>query len=412
MRSSARRIPLFALVCLLFSAGLVRAEEKTEAFPQELEADLSAGTTDIYHLRFADAREHFEHAIELRPDHPAAYFFLTMMRWYELTYDSLLCRNPVIERQIQRQADRTIEVAKEFAKHPGQEAVGDLYLGGALGTKGWYYVSRSQFLKAYFSGKKGFHLLRKIPDIDPELYDAYLGIGMYEYYAATLGPVLRVLSAFLVHGDKEEAWRDLELAQSKSRYVRFESAYFMWNAALDDRQYDRAMDKVRFLNSSIPNSPLFEWCEIQTLYYMREWEEVLSKGEAYIAKAHAEPLERGTLPSPYSLLLAKVYYHCGAAAFNLRKFDLARSYFEKAVEQPADFDGWRTMANLRLGELDDLAGRRKRAVERYRSVVDAPKVWDSRKQAKERLSHPFSEDFLTDGAILHSPLEMWKEDIE
>src|SRR5205085_1816693 len=101
-----------------------------------------------------------------------------------------------------------------------------------------------------------------------------------------------------------------------------------------------------------------------------------SKGEAYISKAHspAGSTEHSPRPNPYTLLLAKVYYHCGSAAFNLKKFDQAKSYFEKAVEQPAEFTGWGTMATLRLGELDDLAGRREEAAEHYRSVLYDPKV--------------------------------------
>jgi tetratricopeptide (TPR) repeat protein len=407
-----------AAVCGLLAAGLcasgVRAQDKASAFPPELEADLSAGTTAIYHLEFTEAREHLERAIQTRPDHPAAHFFITMMKWYMLTYDSLLRKDAVLERQIEKQADRTIDVAKDYVKRPGHEPVGFLYYGGGLGTKGWYYVSRGQFVKAYFSGKKGYNYLRRIPEIDPELYDAYLGIGMYEYYAATLGPVLKVLSAFLVSGNKEEALRSLELAQARSRYVRMEAAYFLWNAFLEDGKFDQAMEKVRFLNRSVPGSPLFNWSEIQTLFYQKKWEAVLQKGDEYISKSHAPAgvTEHPSRTNPYTLLLAKVYYHCGAAALNLKKPELARVYFEKAAAQPSEFSGWNALSELRLGEFEDLAGRRDQAVAHYRKASEGGKIWDLNRQAKDRRNRPFTEKDFAARTVLHSPLEDWKQEID
>ncbi len=379
------------------------------AFPPELEADLSAGATAIYYLQFDDARAHLDAIIRTRPDHPAAYFFSAMAKWYEITYDSLLQRDPRLDKEFEDLIDKTISVSRKFSKAPATEAAGDLYWGGGLGAKGWRLVSRRQWVKAYLSGKKGFALLEDAIRIEPELYDAYLGVGMYQYYAATLGPVLKVLSTFLVRGDRQEALHYLESAQHKSRYVRLEAAYFMWNAFMDEGRLAEAESKLAYLLNAIPQSPLFEWCEIQTLFYQKRWDDVLKKGAAYEHAARSGP----NLPnraSTHQLLLAKVYYHCGLAALNMNNQTLARHYFDLCAAEPAAFQGWKTMALLRRGELSDIEGNRVRAMGDYRVAAAMPDVWDSKSLAKSRLKSPYRSNG-HHGAAHHSPLKQWQGEI-
>ena len=406
-------VPAFAAVILFFCfCAPLRAQKYTNmAFPRELEADLSAGTTAIYMLDFKTAEDHFNRAIEIMPEHPAAYFFLTMLYWYELAYDTLINRNPVIEKAIEDQAELTISVAKKFTKNEDTKTVGNLYWGGALGAKGWFYFSRGQWVRSYFSGKKGYVLAKKVIERDPELYDAYLGVGMYEYYAATLGPVLRALSSFFVRGDREKALKYLHTAEQKSRYVKLEAAYFLWNAAVEEGWYGEAYDKIEVLTRTFPKSPLFRWSEIQTLFFQMKWEEVLKKSDEYISYALAGPQPENFI-HPYSLLLAKVYYHMGAAAFNLKKYELALSCFEKAIACPSDFDGWRIMAYLRAGELCDIQGKREKALAYYKAVLKYPKVWNSTKVARDRINKPFRRDPNPKNGFIYSPLELWRQELK
>ncbi len=400
---------LFALatLSLCIRPSLARANGSV-AFPPELEADLSAGATAIYYLQFDTARHHLDNIIRIRPDHPAAYFFTAMATWYEITYDSLLHRDPALDKQFEEMIDKTIGVSKRFSKDNATEAAGNLYWGGGLGAKGWRLVSRRQWVKAYLSGKKGFSLMQNAIKLDPELYDAYLGVGMYEYYAATLGPVLKVLSSFLVRGNREEGLRYLQAAQTKSRYVRMEAAYFMWNAFMDEGHLPEAEEKLAFLMHTIPQSPLFEWCEIQTLFYEKKWDEVLKKGETYEMTARSGPQLRGR-KSPHQLLLSKVYYHCGLAALNLKNNALAHRYFDKGAAEPSAFRGWNTLSHLRRGEMADLEGHRAKAEENYRFVMAMPDVWDSKSIAKSRLRTPYKNG--SHEAFHHSPLQQWQGEI-
>lgn len=409
-----RKISVFflSLFILFFLSKELKAQKHNEnGFPSILEADLSASATAVYHLQFNSAERHLHHAMLLLPDHPAPYFFMTMLRWYQFTYDSLENKNPVLEKALEYEAERAIQTAKKYVKK--NKATGFLYWGGALGSKGWYRVMRGQWVRAYFDGKKGYSLMRKVIEIDPQLYDAYLGIGMYEYYAATLGPALRALASFSIRGDKESALRSLQVAQNMSRYVRLEAAYFLWSGAMDEGRLADAKKIAEVLTQSYPESPLFRWCEIQTLFYQKKWVETILKGEKYREDAlKVKGPQQGNFVNPFNLLLAKVYYHCGAAAFNLRHFDRAKFYFSKAMEQHSEFVGWKAMAILRMGELLELEGKRNEAIENYKKVLGLPKVWNSHKLAKERLKKPYQLDRKNGNNFIYSPLQLWISEVK
>jgi len=312
---------------------------------------------------------------------------------------------------LEKRVDESILKSKSFSKNPKTRAVGNLYRGGALGAKGWYHISRKQWVRAYFSGKKGNALLKKVIELEPEIYDAYLGVGMYQYYAATLGPALKVLASFFVRGNKAEAMRNLKVAAIKSRYVKTEASYFLWNAAADERRLEDAHKQVAILLDSFPRSPLFKWSEIQTFFYERNWKEVLSKSQEFIERARAQT-GKGKRHKGYSLLLSKVLYHCGAAAFNLQDYSQAKSYFDRTIEQAAEFKGWKTMAYLRRGELYDADGKRTDALRNYRHVFHFPDVWKSHKTARKRIDKAMVRSQLYDGSVIYSPLEFWQLELK
>ena len=393
----------FVWIFFLWIAPLHALGYTEASFPPELEGDLSAGASSMYHLDFEAMQFHLSNAIAIKPEHPAAYFFQAMGQWYRLTYDSLENNNSNLENKLDQYLNQTIEVSRKYSGSKKFLPVSSLYWGASLGAKGWYFVSRGQWVRAYFSGKKGYSLVRKVVDSDPELYEAYLGLGMYEYYAATLGPALKILASFFVRGDREKAMRYLRLAEMRSRYVRLESAYFMWNAFMDEGRLGEALKQSNKLNEIFPHSPFFNWCEIQTLFYQKDWHQVLLKGNKYIHKALEKNETQGL--NTYTLLLGKVYFHCGAASFNLGKLDDAKVFFNKAVQSPSEFSGWKIVSFLALGMISDSQGLRSEAVHYYEQVLSFPKVWEVQKFAKKCLKSPY---FYSAEKEMRSPLQTWK----
>jgi len=302
-----------------------------------------------------------------------------------------------------------IKKAESYADDPDTAAVGYLYWGGALGAKGWFHVTRGNWVRAYLSGKKGYNHMKKVLELDPRVYDAYLGVGMFEYYAATLGPTLRSLASFAVRGDQEEAARYLTLAQTRSRYVRLEAGYFLWNAAVDEDRLEDAQARAQEFKRTFPESPFFRWCEIFTLFRMKKWREMLEVCDEYFARAYAGPQPHNYV-NPFEKLLSKILYHCGLAAYRMGDFRLAKDFFDRTIDQKTEFEGWKILAYLRRGEIFDLEGKRTEALVKYRAVLKYPDIYDSRKTARARIRRPYRR-YPEDGpGVLnaYTPLEKYR----
>ena len=79
--------------------------------------------------------------------------------------------------------------------------------------------SRKSWLTAYIDGRRAYRNAGKAVALDPALYDAYLGIGAFDYYVATLSGFVRAL-AFTGGGDKAQGLAKLRLAAERGRFSR------------------------------------------------------------------------------------------------------------------------------------------------------------------------------------------------
>src|SRR6185436_15881562 len=90
---------------------------------------------------------------------------------------------PEVRANLEQDYQDTVRVAEkalESAKDDKTRAEAYLYLGGAQGLKGRWLVTQKQWLKAYRLGKSGHRMLQRALEKDPQLYDAYLGLGIYD----------------------------------------------------------------------------------------------------------------------------------------------------------------------------------------------------------------------------------------
>jgi hypothetical protein len=103
------------------------------------------------------------------------------------------------------------------------------------------------------------HLLRCL-ELDPNMADANLGLGLYNYYVDTLSAMAKVLRFFMgiPGGDKRVGLRQLETAATKGELTQTEARFNMAkNLRNYDRDYARALSAAEPLTSEFPENPLF-----------------------------------------------------------------------------------------------------------------------------------------------------------
>ena len=92
------------------------------------------------------------------------------------------------------------------------------------------------------AGKKMRAALLRALARDPGLTDAYLGIGIYNYFVDTLSAIVKLLSVFigLPGGSRTEGLRQLELCAAKGELARAEAKFYLAKdySRSNERQYD------------------------------------------------------------------------------------------------------------------------------------------------------------------------------
>jgi tetratricopeptide (TPR) repeat protein len=97
--------------------------------------------------------------------------------------------------------------------------------------------------------------------LDPDLADADLGLGLYNYYVDTLSSMAKVLRFFMgiPGGSKQEGVRLLERAIAQgaltSNVARF---YLALNLHRYDQQYQKALNILGPLVEKYPSNPFFQ----------------------------------------------------------------------------------------------------------------------------------------------------------
>jgi tetratricopeptide (TPR) repeat protein len=183
-----------------------------------------------------------------RPDHPLGYlieadvlWWNIYCKWSERKYNTIDAWSHSRPADADDAADLALadKVSRVAEAGIAQLDTAEMELYAGLG-----YASRARLLalryekmpvaRAGVEARK--HLLRCL-ELDPQMADAYLGLGLYNYYVDTLSAMAKILRFFMgiPGGDKRVGLRQLEIASTKGELTQVEARF---NVAKSLRNYD------------------------------------------------------------------------------------------------------------------------------------------------------------------------------
>src|SRR5258708_945273 len=282
-----KRIRKVGITCLLAAMlpGVLQATHQDHPTGPPLEQ----GLWWLYHLQYEKARQMFTEYTAAHPHDPSGYFYKTAADWWQLAqqFDRKLRE---VEARLGRDYQDTVRVADAILssdKIKDSESKGKacLYEGGAQGLKGRWLVTQRQWIKAYFLGKNGQKMLKKALHYDPHLYDAYLGLGIYDYYTDTLPGIQKALAALLIHGDRKRGLQELQWAIEKGEHARVEAMMFLIQIyTWEERTPAKALPYAQALHREFPKSPAMSLAEIMDYYQLRDWDKVQAEALDYLER--------------------------------------------------------------------------------------------------------------------------------
>lgn len=264
-----RRATAF-LLCLLCSASASAGSANLKKAAED--PLLRQALIDLYNLDYGKTRAGAERFIELNPKNPLGYLFLSGCLWWQATTENgMLAERPQLREHFDEMVDRTVEVAKEQirSKDDAENADGHFTSGMVLGLRGQMKLADDQLLKAYKDGKKAIRHLNKCVKIDPEYYDAYLGLGIFDYQIAVLPGVFRLGAKLLLSGtgNAERGLRNIRTTIDKGYFASRQASTFLLSLyILFERDYERGLKLCQEIRRSFPESPYYAFVEAALLH--------------------------------------------------------------------------------------------------------------------------------------------------
>jgi len=136
-----------------------------------------------------------------------------------------------------------------------------LYQGMAYALRARLEGLRDRDLATARAGKKMRSLLLKSLELDPNLTDAYLGVGIYNYFVDTLSTIVKILTIFILlpGGNRVRGLQQLQMAAEKGDLARAEAKFYLAKdySRANERQYARSLEIFQQLASEYPHNPLW-----------------------------------------------------------------------------------------------------------------------------------------------------------
>lgn len=353
------------------------------------EKQLTEGIDRLYGLDYDASRAAFRKLIELEPDNPWGYLFEAGGIWWQSSQEYGLFKDtPTLQGLFEQDVEAALRKAEAYidSKDPQTRADGYFVSGMTLGTRGQWNVMKGKWIAAYLDGKKAVKHLNKCVKLDDEYYDAYLGLGLFDYQAARFSGIAR-LGAFLggMRGDEKRGLERIALATEKARYANRQAAQLLANTYIIDlHDYARALPVLEKLRVMFPDSVYFVFLEALVRHRLGDWDGSAALGRTLFTAAQADParFRRKELTLVCGL--------SGDACLSRADAERALAWAEHALdaaakEKPGPYHAWLRL--LRAHSLDML-GRREDAVKDYQKVLLLPDFDGARDRARACLAEP------------------------
>lgn len=376
----------FLALWLTLSAVVpLRAEIK---LPPDVMLHASQGINGVYSLDYPTAQKNIQEVFDVYPDHPFAHFGNAMIAWsrYEYEFETSDDKQRKVFEKI---LDDSIAGIKRWLKNNPDDPNAYMGLGALYGLRALFSMRNRNWVIAYFSGRRAINNLEKSLELDPSYYDAFFGLGIYQYFAGTLPTVIKVLAKIVaIKGDPDEGVRQLNLARQKAMFTS-DSAKLILIEVQNTRgskfyNPQKSLEFIRELRAKYPTNPLMHYVEVICLYETGHYEDVTTQAQYFLDQIGHSQFYK-------DIYISRAYTALGTTQMAQGNFQAAREIFERgqqAVKNQAP-SRWGVWNELRLGQVYDLLGEREKARKQYKYVLSFKDKWGFDEQAKNLLKTPY-----------------------
>ena len=291
---------LLALTFLFFCPRLSFAQKYLDYQDPQIKKFILEGIQATFQENYPLAESRFKTLIETAPEDPAGYFFKAALYQAQMIdYESNF-----------REKDfyKNIKMAKKFArrriKKDKNDAWAYLILGNAYGSKAVYDAKKGNWWSGLNNGLYAKSAFKETIKHDPKIYDAYLGLGSYHFWASV---ITKAFWWFPFIGDhREKGISEVKLAYEKSIFSRGAAASGLIWIYIEEKKFDQAINLAQKMQSEYPQGKSFLWALAQAYYEKRDWHNALLKYQELLERIEKNN-PSGDFDQSYNLIECRFY---------------------------------------------------------------------------------------------------------
>lgn len=204
---------------------------------------------------------------------PLGYVLEADALWWNIYYSTANLVDPDVfdvvtsyhtpyDARFEQAVDTAIRKAEDNIHSRRNVARNYLYEGMAYALDARLAGLRARDLPTARAGKKMRALLLTALHLDPNLTDAYAGLGLYNYFVDTLPTIVKMLR-FLIGlpgGNRELGLQQMEKAATSGEYTRAEAKFYLAKdyTRRNEMQFSKALGLFEQLTASYPRNPFWK----------------------------------------------------------------------------------------------------------------------------------------------------------
>jgi tetratricopeptide (TPR) repeat protein len=341
------------------------------------------GIKAIYNIDFPAALDKFQQAKSIAPaDLRGPFFESTVYFW-----KALFTRNRSDYNTYLDLSDKIIDKCQDLADKNNNDLDAHFYLGWTYTLRSFLmYMVDKEVLRPATEIQDGNKALTFVVEKNPQYYDAYLGLGLYNYIISMIPRKLQWLTSILGYsGNRDEGKKDLQLASEKGTYTNTEAKVYLTLLAWREEDYPLAESYATQLTTAYPESPA-TWMLWGLLNTQQD-----KLQEAIIAYEKALKYNE---TKQSDVVFKTVYGALGNAYFKMNDFGKTVDYIKKYLSYVTKDD----MYNNRLYNIGvslEMLGRKSEAMDYYRQArkdFTADNEWEKHwyRMLNYRATHPIN----------------------
>lgn len=332
----------------------------------KLEQQILNGLDATFKFDFEKSEKIFNSLIEKYPDAPAGYHFKSIPYLWKYLDN----KNDSDFFSFINLSDSTIKKANDLLEPDSVDTFRYYILGSSYSYRAMAFARQESYLDAILATKKSFSYLNSIVLNDSTYYDAYMGLGLFNFMIAQTPPALKwAMRMTGIEGEKDKGIEYLKLAADKGKFSKVEAIFYLSQILTEFYgEYEKAENLLTSLNKKYRENLLFKYSLASFYLKLSRLEKSENLLNRIISSADTN----------FSQLIRYSNLSIGDIYFYRNNFDKARNYYQIFLSDSSE-DYYRGIAALRLGLCYSFSGDSLNAAKYFKLADEGnPDIDDDR----------------------------------